>query len=951
MKWVRSRSNNLREILYMDIRHKKKAMRPKLKHFTLKATVSAILAFNAKTVMATNNCPLFIEGTQLENQLCLFDVFSTVTVKDGGIAGGIIMAGQFPTPPSSITIDPGGTINNVSGTGIAISSSVLSDGLKNNGTISMGIDSVAVDISGSSTISGGIINSGTITTIENSNGINIIGSNTITGDISNTGTIHTGAHGLNIGNSVINGAILNNGSIISDNFGTGIIINSSILSGGLFNSGIISGSNVDSGITISINSTLGGDIINKGSIKAVGGDAIIIRVSSQVNGGISNSGLIESIDVDGIEIVNQALIQSNISNQGEILAGREGISLIQGSTIEGDIFNDGSISAAHNGINLADSFFTGNIYNTGTINGGENGIGILSTSVQRISNSGTIQGGINAISITGSPSVANIDIVGQRARIIGRVDAPDTTVNITNNTLFTSEGSYNVRFFNIFSNAIFNMANAINATTVTNFGTLAIADPLQTIVGDYTQLTGALFETEIGSATDYGQLAVIGAVDLSQSGDIYAKIKSNATLHNGEILSNIMTGDTLTPPTNGFSVTDNSFIWNFIPSLNNNNTGVNLTVTANPNAYNVCRDIYCQGAAAAIIGQVTSGNPFFSAYGVLPSAQAFRDAASQATPELINENIQVIQLITRSVLDMVPMWGTLQGQSSGDAMLYQPGKIWLKPYGASMNQNKRSTVEGFNASAYGVVMGKDFQWLPHDWLVGGGFAAGGDNMHGKLVLHSQSIHSNAYQGILYGTKRFPNHVYFSGQGLLGYEINHTLRVIPLYASTAKGSYNSWFTNIRAEAGWSTYKLSPNFVFTPEVDASYLFINQSSYKEYGSPMALMVASNNNSSLVIGAYGNGAYHFPTINQQDLTLTGYAGIAGNAFNSQPQVLSTFVASGTSFSTFGVQFNGPVFRGGAGVKLSSPTKPLIIELNYDLQVGNNAYSGAGAATIKYKV
>jgi uncharacterized protein with beta-barrel porin domain len=142
------------------------------------------------------------------------------------------------------------------------------------------------------------------------------------------------------------------------------------------------------------------------------------------------------------------------------------------------------------------------------------------------------------------------------------------------------------------------------------------------------------------------------------------------------------------------------------------------------------------------------------------------------------------------------------------------------------------------------------------------------------------------------------------------------------------------------------------VFTPEIDASYLFINQSSYQESGSPMDLSVDSNNNSSLVLGAYCNGAYHLTTmINQHDLTLTGYAGVAKDVINSQPHINSTFVAGGPSFSTFGVQFNGVVFRSGAGLTIASQTKPLSIELNYDLQAGNNAYSGIGAATIKYKL
>ena len=52
------------------------------------------------------------------------------------------------------------------------------------------------------------------------------------------------------------------------------------------------------------------------------------------------------------------------------------------------------------------------------------------------------------------------------------------------------------------------------------------------------------------------------------------------------------------------------------------------------------------------------------------------------------------------------MWGTLHGQS-GDAMLSEPGKVWLKPYGASITQDKNNTVDGFNATVYGLVVGTD----------------------------------------------------------------------------------------------------------------------------------------------------------------------------------------------------------------------------------------------------
>src|SRR6185437_8339607 len=161
-------------------------------------------------------------------------------------------------------------------------------------------------------------------------------------------------------------------------------------------------------------------------------------------------------------------------------------------------------------------------------------------------------------------------------------------------------------------------------------------------------------------------------------------------------------------------------------------------------------------------------------------------------------------------------------------------------------------VQGFDATVYGFVIGKDIQ-LTEDWLFGGALAAGKDNMRGKSVLDGQTIDSDEYQGMLYAARKLPYNLYFAGQGLIGYGDNDTSRSIPLYASTAEGSYNSWFTNLRAQLGWSIPTLNQDLVLTPELDASYLFINQNSYKETGSSMDLLVNSNNNSSLVIGAYG--------------------------------------------------------------------------------------------------
>jgi hypothetical protein len=909
----------------MDIQKQKSLRRFPVNRFALNAIAAAVLALHAEIASAAS-CPTEIVGTALAGVICDFNTGSSVTVENGGIVGGIKMNGFSPSPPSLIAINAGGEINTTTGIGIVIKSSILSKGLSNSGTI----------------------NSTSAT------GISITSGSTISGGLSNSGLISTGALGVKILQSTINGDILNTGTIKSTTLGTGILISQSTVHGKISNSGTITGSGDDSGISVLRSTAISDGIINNGVINSDVGNSILVHSSCVIEGGITNNGTIKSIANDGLSVDNVSTVIGNITNSGTISGGNHGVSVHNASAVNGSIVNHGTISGGQTGLSVfSATTVSGGITNSGTISGGTTGVAIhTSTTINGgLSNSGTIQGGTNAIYVATDSNLNHIDILGQHARVIGAVNAVNTTINITNGALFTSEGTFNVNDFNIASNAKFNMANTITAANgVNNSGTLAVVDSLQTINGNYTQNTGGIFQVGVSSASNYGALAVTGVADLSASGNINVQLAQNASLHAGEVIPNIISGNTLLAPTNGYQVSDNSFIWKFTATPNVTNNGVNLVGSIDPVATTVCQGDYCRGAANVILGQVAAGNPAFGAYVTLPTASAFQAAASQATPEMTNENIQVTQAVTRSVMDVVPMWGSLHGQSAGDAMLSDPGKVWIKPYNASIIQDESHSIDGYNASAYGFVVGRDAP-LTGNGMLGGAFALGKDDMHGKGLLSGQTIHGDLYQAILYAARKFPHNLYLAGQGLLGYGNNDTNRIIPIYANTATGSYNSWFANLRTQLGWNVYTANQNFVMTPMLDASYLYVNQGGYREAGSrSMDLLVNSNHNSSLVLGAYGNFAYHLASYDKlQYLTLTAYAGVARNMLNTEPRVTAAFVAGGPNFSTFGVQSNNPVFRGGIGLNVANPIKPLKVSINYDAQIGNSAYSGIGSATISY--
>jgi len=482
----------------------------------------------APTAALAANCPVMVNGSVLAGIICNFNGISpsgsSVTIENGGTVGGLQMGNYQPTN-SFILINNGGAIANTTGIGIAVN--------------------------GSSSLSGGITNSGTISA---QSGIAITSNSVINGGITNHGIISSNTTGITIGgNSIINGDITNTGHITSTS-ATGIRIATSTITGGINNSGTISGGGVDSGISIIANSTIADGILNtsSGTIEADAGNAIDISLS-RITGGITNNGTISSTSGNGIRVSNVSNIVGNIDNSGTLTGGNNGILLLSSSAISGSIINEtnGRISGGNAGILVSSSTINGGIVNgaNATISGGATGISVSSSTISGgIQNHGTIQGDVLAINISNS-TVSSIDLYGG-SRVIGAIEAPNTDVNILGN--FTTEGTMNVNAVDISSGKVFTMANTITAGSgVNNAGTLAVGATHQTIAGNYTQLTGGMLKIGVQNTTTYGQLAVTNAVDLSQSGAISVDLLNGAHIAAGNVLTNVISGNTLVAPGGG----------------------------------------------------------------------------------------------------------------------------------------------------------------------------------------------------------------------------------------------------------------------------------------------------------------------------------------------------------------------------------------------------------------
>ncbi|MGC2122020.1 MAG: autotransporter domain-containing protein [Xanthobacteraceae bacterium] len=420
--------------------------------------------------------------------------------------GGITNAGNIAAATAGIVVGAGSTIPTFSGnisnaglitaaTGIIVASnSTIGGAIVDSGTILAA--SHAIDVGAASTINashtailvsgptltGGIASAGTISAanvgIRIGSGVAI---STFSGNIGNSGRI-TAATGILVeGNSTINGAIADSGTILASNHGiavdttstinashTGVVVSGATLTGGISNAGTISAAS-GRGVLI-------------GSILNIAGGSSIFRTTTVPTfaGGISNAGTITAQQV-GIMVGGKATISATsmnhatitistfaggIANSGMISTGGTGL-LVGGtatatghsdtasvtvSNFSGGISNSGTIAAAGAGIEAGGaastsrggaafvtiSTFSNGITNSGIIDA-TTGIVVnshVSTFSGVIANSGTISaGGGTAIDVSSANNAITIDQSGGSISGAIKLSAHADALNISGGTI------------------------------------------------------------------------------------------------------------------------------------------------------------------------------------------------------------------------------------------------------------------------------------------------------------------------------------------------------------------------------------------------------------------------------------------------------------------------------------------------------------------------------------
>jgi uncharacterized protein with beta-barrel porin domain len=335
-------------------------------------------------------------------------------------------------------------------------------------------------------VSGSIINNGTITS-DADNGIAIWGDDdgdqsdnlgVVLGGIINNGTISTYGEALDIDDDArVENGIVNNGTMTSSNEVAIEIDETTVINGGITNnSGAIIKSTSTDAIEVLGDAILNGGILNYGTIQGDADGIFMEDNGSQINGGITNYGTIKGGD-DALDFNDSATFSGDIKNYGTIIGDDKSIDFGSSVVTSGAIYNyeggkiigilaaspSGTINFTNSGLLvLKDSVTLGNEKNSGTIDTSELKGNYIQTST------GEMNLAIDSNTTAGT-TYSNFDITGDAtfsANANISLDIKNSGNNLNNGDVFqdvvTTTGTLTTSSFNITDNSLEWKFTAVN---------------------------------------------------------------------------------------------------------------------------------------------------------------------------------------------------------------------------------------------------------------------------------------------------------------------------------------------------------------------------------------------------------------------------------------------------------------------------------------------------------
>lgn len=455
--------------------------------------------------------------------------------------------------------------------------------------------------------------------------------------------------------------------------------------------------------------------------------------------------------------------------------------------------------------------------------------------------------------------------------------------------------------------------NSWDGDTAVTSGTLTL--------DSYLQSGGQTLTIGVAGSSNYGKLNVNGVATFNNS-NLAVDVIGSPALANNLSLAGVITAGTLNAA--GFTVTDNSALFDFAATVNGNS--VDLNVSANGSGSTVYSSVlnnrlYAALGAASILDTQVQGAPtgdmadVVTALGRLPDERSVARAAAQTLPLNAGAEATLGALNTINSIFASRFAPGHAGMSAGDVATKK--NVWISPLGFRADQNDTdNNASGYSADTWGLAAG--IEGDIGETQIGVAYAYAKTRLDGNTHLSgagtSAEIDSNVIAA--YGSHPLSD-LTLGFQVDAGWNNTDSERTLDFGGlnRSASGSSDSW----NLHAGGSLSKaivLDQANTFIPTIRADYTRLRSQSYTEHGAgALNLDVEASTVEALTFGVDGR-IVHALSPNAQ---LEAIVGVSYDAINDDGSLTAAYMGTpGQSFFAAGIDRSAWLARAGLGYTYS---------------------------------
>ena len=432
----------------------------------------------------------------------------------------------------------------------------------------------------------------------------------------------------------------------------------------------------------------------------------------------------------------------------------------------------------------------------------------------------------------------------------------------------------------------------------------------------YSQSGSQTLTIGVAGAADYGRLNVSGTANFNND-SLAVDVIGSPALANNQTLTGVVTAGTLNAT--GFTVTDNSALFDFDAFINGNSVDLNVIRSSTTSIYGsaLSSRLFPALGAARVLDTQVQGSPtgdmadVVTALGQLPDERAVARAAAQTLPlnSGARATLGALNTINSVFADRFAPRST--GMSSGDPAAHK--NAWIKPFGSRADQNDTDdNAAGYTADTWGLAAG--IEGDIGEAQLGIAYAYANTRVEGNTHLSGAGTRSKIDSHViaLYGNRPL-NDMLLGFQVDAGWNDNRTSRSLDFGGlnRTAKADYDSWSLHVGSSLS-KALPLNQATTFIPAVRADYTWLRSESHTERDAgALSLDVKANTIEALTLGVDGR-IVHALTPNSR---LEAALGLSYDFINDKERLVATFAgAPGQSFVAAGIDSGPWLIKAGVG-------------------------------------